>query len=146
MRTRTVVVQVTRRRYQCSVCKRWDSSKERVQRCEKLSVEKKFFKVGDVITGFQSYLSGRLKAYYPQARVVAVTLEARDRNGFCDERDVAHRWLYEVKWKCSRPHCACRNNPHSNLVVYGVLKHSCGSGEYHQGVLKKVRLRASLAR
>lgn len=145
MRTRTTVVRVTRTRYQCRVCKRWSSSKERTMRCERLPVEKKFFKVGDVITGFVSYVGG-LRTYYPHARVVSITLEARDRNGFCDERDVAHRWLYEVAWRCGRRHCMCSKDPHSRLLVYGVLKHSCASGEYHPGVLRKVRLRSSSAR
>lgn len=142
MRTRTTVTQVIRRRYQCSVCKRWDSSKERIRQCEKLPVEKKFFKVGDIVTGFP-FLLGGSKVSYPHGRVVAVTLEKRDRNGFCDESDVAHRWLYEVKWKCSRGNCGCENDPHGTLLVYGVLKQPYVNGEYLPGVLKKV---ASLAR
>ena len=141
MRTRTVTAQVTRRRYQCSVCKRWDSSKERTQRCERLPLEKKFFKVGDIITGFVSYPSWGSGPSYPHARVVAVTLEARDLNGFCDQEDAAHRWLYEVRWRCSHPRCQCneyKKETHDGIHVYGVLKHPYTNGEYHPGVLKKV--------
>ncbi len=137
MRTRVSTIKVTRRRYQCSICKSWDSSKNRIQRCEKLAVEKKFFKVGDLVTGFSRTASGGSKVYKPQkARVAKFCLEARDFRGFFDHESVMHRWVYELRWRCPLSNC---ETLHSDLFVYGVLKSPyISDGKYYPGVLKKV--------
>lgn len=106
--------------YQCEKCKTRYGSPKKALKCEAMPVEKKYFKIGNLVSlrelntcgtyGKDYRLKGRIK------KIIGPTLPDEEYNLKWLQNRLArlHVFQYEVHWKC--PYC---NQPNSGLF-YGM--------------------------
>lgn len=97
--------------YVCSKCKTKHSSKRVAEQCERMSIEKKAFRIGDRVRNIEQRMcNAKDKTYIFSGKIIKIIgPEPSDYEyemkwlGGKRERVNAHVFQYEVEFKC--PHC-----------------------------------------